>query len=1037
MLQKQNTNINFVQGLDLKTDPYQVAPGKFLRLSNSIFTKGGLLQKRNGYGELTSLPSGTNASYLTTFNGNLTAISNTINAFSNSTEEWFQKGTIQPVSLNTLPLIRSNTNQSQVDIAIATNGLICTVFTDQETTSLNTKVYKYVIADSVTGQNIVEPTLIPTSGGGTVTGSPRVFLLGSHFVILFTDVISAVDHLQYFAISTSNPINTVGPTDVASSYIATAGLSYDAVVLGQNLYIAYNTTSGGQSVKVTFLSSSFTLATPHTFASQRATLMSICVDQTDPVNPIIYLAWYDGIAVDGFVAAVNASLQQVLAPTMIIMPPNVLNITCSAVNAVCSVFYEVANAYSYDSSIATNFIDGVTCSQSGTVGTTYTVVRSVGLASKVFTMDGVLYFFAAYSSTLQSTYFLINATTSVEAAPIVVAKLAYENGGGYLPVGLPNVPVNGSTASFPYLFKDLITSVSKETAVDPGTQVDAIYSQTGINYANITFGTQNFDTAEIASALQLSGGFLWMYDGYLPVEQNFFIFPENVEATWSTTGGAIAAQPDGSTNTEAYFYQAVYEWTDNQGNAHRSAPSVPVAVTTTGSGTTGSIVVNIPTLRLTYKILNPVKITLYRWSVENEVYYEVTSITYATANSLTINNLTVDSIAFTDTLSDATILGNAIIYTTGGVVEDVNAPASNILALFDTRVWLVDAEDPNLLWYSKQVIEATPVEMSDLLTVYVSPNTGTNSSTGPITAMAPMDDKLILFKRDAIYYINGTGPDNTGANNQYSQPIFITSTVGCVNQASIVLMPDGLMFQSDKGIWLLGRGLDTSYIGAPVENFNTSMVQSALAIPETNQVRFTLSSGQTLMYDYYYQQWATFDNVPALTSCIYQNLHTYINASGQVFQETQSSYLDGSNPVLMSFITSWYNLAGLQGYQRAYFFYLLGTYISPHKLSLSIAYDYNSSPTQNILITPTNNSPNYGLVSPYGQGSPYGGPGNIENWRVFLAKQRCQAFQIQFNEVYDPSFGVPANEGLTLSGINLVYSIKKGFRPQPASNSAG
>ena len=35
------------------------------------------------------------------------------------------------------------------------------------------------------------------------------------------------------------------------------------------------------------------------------------------------------------------------------------------------------------------------------------------------------------------------------------------------------------------------------------------------------------------------------------------------------------------------------------------------------------------------------------------------------------------------------------------------------------------------------------------------------------------------------------------------------------------------------------------------------------------------------------------------------------------------------------------HLAGLQGYQRAYFFYLLGTYFTPHKLGLSISYDYN------------------------------------------------------------------------------------------------
>ena len=74
-----------------------------------------------------------------------------------------------------------------------------------------------------------------------------------------------------------------------------------------------------------------------------------------------------------------------------------------------------------------------------------------------------------------------------------------------------------------------------------------------------------------------------------------------------------------------------------------------------------------------------------------------------------------------------------------------------------------------------------------------------------------MDDKLIIFKKDAIYYITGTGPDNTGANGTFSDATFITSTVGCANPSSIVLMPNGIMFQSDKGIWLLDRQLGTTY----------------------------------------------------------------------------------------------------------------------------------------------------------------------------------------------------------------------------------
>jgi hypothetical protein len=301
-----------------------------------------------------------------------------------------------------------------------------------------------------------------------------------------------------------------------------------------------------------------------------------------------------------------------------------------------------------------------------------------------------------------------------------------------------------------------------------------------------------------------------------------------------------------------------------------------------------------------------------------------------------------------------------------------------------------------------------------------------------------MDDKLIIGKQNALLYINGSGPDNTGKNSQFSEPIFITSTVGCTNQKSIVLMPKGLMFQSDKGIWLLGRGLDTEYIGAAVEDFTLgATVLSAVNVPETNQVRFTLDTGITLMYDYFYGQWSTFVGVPSVSSCIFQTAHTFINASGAVYQESPGTYLDGSNPVLMSFKTGPLLLGKLQNYQRAYFFYLLGTYLSPHKLQVLMTYDYETAPSQSVLISPNNFSPTYGLPSPYGQGNPYGGPKNGESWRVFLDKQKCMAFAIEIQEIYDPSFGVVAGAGFTLSGLNVVCAFKKQYRPQSAAESAG
>ncbi len=1097
--QKTTITFNFAQGLELKEDPKQIPAGKFLSLQNMVRNKGGLLQKRNGFGQLTALPVSTNATHLTTFNDNLTAISNTISAFNPSNNNWINKGNLQPLSLNTLPLIRSNTNQSQADIAISTSGLICTVYTDQDPSNLTTPLYKYVVANATTGQNIIAPTIIPAVGGGTITGSPRVYFYGSHFVILFTNHISSQYHLQFIAISTTNISIVTAPVDVTSTYDFTTRLSYDAIVCGTRLFIAFSSASGGQAVKLCYIDNSLNVSSFVTFATYKATIMGVGTDGTN-----IVAAFYDVNTTTGYSLVIDQALTILRMPVQIISSGTVLNITPILQNDIATTYYEVDHNYGYDSALPTHYVSRVSVPTSTGITTSPTkVIKDLGLASKAFIVDNTQYFLGAHQTALQPTYFLVNATLSADITPIISAKLAYQNGGGYLNTGLPNATVNGMQVSMPYLFKDLVTSVNKNTNVPTGTQVDGIYSQTGINYVTFDIGDLNFDTVEIGSSLQLTGGYHQMYDGYLPVEENFFVYPEDVEATPNNTGGAMLAQK--------YFYQVVYEWTDNQGLAHRGAPSIPVMVdmstanlaftpptpiTWTGAGAAGqnfidsssiaglqigqivedqtnpsyiqanssiilieptipaieislpiatdissdtlatsticSVTLNIPTLRLTAKTSNPVKIVIYRWSVAQQEYFQVTSISQPV-----LNDLSVDYITYTDTQADSQILGNALIYTTGGVVEDVNAPASTIMTLWQTRLFLVDSEDQNLIWFSKSVIENTPVEMSDLFTVYVAPTIGASGSTGPITALGAMDDKLIIFKKDAIYYISGTGPDNTGANNLFSDPIFITSVVGCTNQQSIVNTPMGLIFQSDKGIWILDRSLSTNYIGSPVDTIALSAsVLSSVLVPGTNQIRFTLDNDQTLMYDYFYSQWSTFNGIPGISSCIQNNLHTYLDSIGRVFQETPGKYTDGDTPVLMHFTTGWLNLAGIAAYQRIYEFALTGDYLSPHLLELQVAYDFGY-PTQQSTINPTNFTGVYGSDSLYGQTTPYGGPPTLEQWRVHTERQKCQTFQITLNEVYDPQYGTAPGAGFTLSAITCEVGVKRGTRPYKGAASVG
>lgn len=1113
-LQKQAVSINFGRGVDTKTDPYQVQVGSFLSLVNSIFTVAGRLTKRLGFTKSTATGLGDDATTITTLNDNLIATGANLYALSADTNQWLNQGLVQPVQLNTLPLLRSSTSQTAPDAYVASNGLICLVYIDSG-------VAYYQVSDSKTGQQIVKRTALPNAAF-----NPRVFVLGAYFIVMFLADIAGAYSLRYIAIPTANPSAPSTTQIIAPGLTATTG--YDADLLDNStinaLYIAWGSSS--TSVSIVYLTNTLIMTAPTIITT--TAIVNLMAVSVDAVNNLIYMNYAASSATTAYASSVDFQLMVQFTGVTLPLTGPVVNLTSVAQSisglSRTTTFYEIDNNYSYTDNIGdairTDYIQAYVVFPGPAVSDLGIILRSVGLASKAFIGgNGVPYVLTVYGDTTQinpadnsneSTYFLMDQTGSI------YLKLAYSNGGGYAHTQvLPNVSTltAGSplvnTYYIPYLLTDFLATVNKGTALPTGTPTNAIYTQTGINLASFTMNTTGQLSSEIASALHLTGGILWEYDGVKPVEHGFNLWPENVVITTAATGGGLAPQE--------YFYQFTYEWTDNAGNLHRSAPSIPVSVTATGTATTftsvfaagvssitvssaaGLVVgqiftdtttpanilvgtyitsisgttiglsqpttgasastpgdtlttsstaintINVPTYRITYKqpfdhpssplVTNPVRIVGYRWSVAQEVYYQFTSIT-----APVLNDTTIDSVVITDAAPDITILGQTLLYTTGGVVEDIGAPPSIASCLFDNRLWLIDAEDQNLLWFSKSVIESVPVEMSDLLTFYVAPTTGAQYSTGPMTALGAMDDKLIIFKKDAIYYINGTGPDNTGANSSYPNvPIFVTSAVGCSNPQSVVVMTNGVMFQSDKGIWLLGRDLSTNYIGAQVEAFNTNIVKSATVIPGTNQVRFVLDNNMTLVYDFFFQQWSTHTNVLAISATLYQSAHTYLNSNIDTFQETPNFYLDGSTPVLMSLTTSWISTAGLQGFERFYFAFLLGTYYTPFKLNVALAYDYNSSYLQQTLVTPDNQAQPWGGEASWGSGGPWGGAqdGNVFQARLFPENQKCETFQVVINEIYDPSYNIAPGEGLSLSGLSLIIGTKRGFRTQRANRSFG
>lgn len=970
-LQKQSININFSKGIDTKSDPNQVALDSFIELENAVFVNGVGLQKRNGFANISTAAS--NYSNISTYKNRLVLTGTELAELTNGTID--TKGPYQNIAVETQPIIRNSANQSNCDMAMAPNGVTCLTYMEGTTNAF------YTVVQQSNGQPLA-------SASFTVKANtqPKVFVLTNYFIVVFTKVVSAADHLRFIAIPIGAPNSPTAEADLSTLAVG----AFDAVVVNGQLYFAY---ADGTNLSIKSLTPQLSITTGTVFAyTETPTTVSMCAQSPYATNdPDIYCFYDAPTSTEIYGLVIKQTFATVLVPTIVTGAYAVLD------GFITSGIYSGDTATLFVNNNAAQTVGTGTFSRTGTFSGISLLKRySRAITRPAYDANGTGYIVVFHPSATQPTYFLLGFDGTT------YAKLHYGVSAYNYFFSVSNLMLIGTKFYMPSFYRAQAVPVNRSVFT---ASAAPIFTLIGLNLSSFSLDADAFSALDLAGVQHLTGGQMWHYDGATPVEHGFNVWPEAVIITPSTSGGLITAQQ--------YFYAFTYEWTDLNGYVHRSAASIPVSVTNTGTTSSNSITVSTNPFTLKSNI----RIVGYRWSQAQQNFYQFTSLSAPSLNDPTVNTITI-----LDTLADSAILGNSLLYTTGGVLENIAPNSVKQLIAYRNRLFALDSEVPNQLWYSKVLLNGVPVEMTDAQTYFAVPGSGATDSTA-VTALGVLDDKLMLFRENSIYYLNGNGPDATGNNNDYSEPIYVSGTVGTNNPNSVVQTPVGLMFSSPKGIWLLDRGLNASYVGAPVEAYNGVAVVGAVCPPNTNQVRFTLSTGIQLVYDYYVNQWSTFTGTSTKHAIIYNAQQTILRQNGYVQQERTGTYVDGSSPVLLRFTTAWFKLNGLQGFQRAYSIYFLTKWFSPHKLNAQIAYDYLTSSVQETTLVPQVTPNAYGSSAPYGAG-PYGAENQIAQYRLYLSRQSCESIRLSITESYDASFGVAPGAGFSASGFQVLIGAK-------------
>jgi hypothetical protein len=667
----------------------------------------------------------------------------------------------------------------------------------------------------------------------------------------------------------------------------------------------------------------------------------------------------------------------------------------------------------------TNWVD-----TGNTLGTASMLGYRLGVASRAFDHEGRVFVwltFAGESSfvgaasplfrgQLQNAYFMYRDDATYHAKAAHLRAGGFSANTGHLP-SVQNT--SGSTFKWCGVERQIIDLGIKQTGYGARAPRDVAF----------TFDSNEARRcARLGRTLYVTGGEILQFDGVQLTEVGFPVFPWYFTIA-ETAGGSIAAG--------TYAVKGTWRWDNASGEVDRSTTAT-VATIAMAAAPGGIELQDWPVLVPTHK--TGVAGEVWRTAAnptEDAPFYLVTSKDPAvTANPnryLASVPATDDVLAtFQDELVDADATERESNNENGGALENLAPPAATIIAASADRLFLAGvAGEQNRVWYSKLRGEGEVASFHDALAVNV-PREG-----GAITALAFLNETLIVFKETAIYALPGDGFDNLGGGSNYGPARLLSADCGAVSAEAVALTPSGLIFKSNKGWYLLNRGWAVDYIGAPVSDYDSDTVASVHVVEGRHQVR-CLTTSRLLVWDYLVNQWAEWTIASGVHGAVWNGTYHYLTSSAPYAE--QASYTDLTYGMVVE--TAWIPLGG-PGWGRVWKLKPLGEHRSACVLKIEVFRNYQQTAFQTKYwpAVPDDTSDLFSVGDPL---EVKFGP-SIQEMEAI--KIRISVIDRTWDEGDDPevdapTYTAPTGEALKLTRLDLELGLERGVRPLIAARTA-